>query len=180
MNTTVLHGLNQQALLLAISALKNDDITVITQLGLADLNTEAIRKLKALTAQEILVTYEFRGQLAEIRIIPRMLENFLSMANSKTHEDALIDEAILAGMRQPILQELKGITRREFAARRDRMSLPDNRRGRIENLSEEDELRAIKSWQQQDAIGDPLERYVSVYRDTQIPLDQAYLSINQD
>lgn len=177
MTTSVLSGLNQQAILLAIHALQQDDVTVIAQLGLSGLADDAIKKLKSLTAQEILVVSDFRGQLAEIRIIPRMLENFLSLANSKTHDDQLIDEAILAGMRQPVLQTLKGVTRREFTTRRTRLNLPENPRGRIENLGEDDEMRVLRAWQKHANINDPLERYVQLYRDTQIPLDQAYLSI---
>jgi Protein of unknown function (DUF2857) len=177
MNATVLNGLNQQAILLAISALQTDDLNIIAQLGLGGLADEAIKKLKALTAKEILVASDFRGQLAEIRINPRMMENFLSMASSKTHEDELIDEAIAAGMRQPVLQDLKGVTRREFTTRRTRLHLPENPRGRIENLDEDDEMRVLRSWQKHAHVRDVLERYVHVFRDTQVPLDQAYLSI---
>ncbi len=179
MRTNMINGLNREALLLSVSALKNDDTHLINELGLQHLSEGVRLKIAKLSLHQVLVAADFRGALAEVKIVPRQMEYFINMATSKSEEDAMIDEAIASGMRQPVLQELKGTTRREYTARRTKLKLPENPRGRIENLSEDDELIVLRSWRKHADISDPLARYLAVHHETGIGLDRAYLAINQ-
>lgn len=171
--------INQQYLLAAADALRNQDAFLIAQLGLANIDQITAEKLKSVSIDRLSCLTNFRGTLLDVHVNVHNLAMFLGFANGKIVEDDLITQAIRAGMRQPMLEELKGIGRREFTARRSRMGLPDHTRGRIEMLNEEQELLVLKTWNQLAGITDPLERYLALHSATGIELDQAYTTIKQ-
>jgi hypothetical protein len=164
---------NRQALILAHTALKSDDPRLMEALGLNDLEANIRTAISDLNLSQLLLTDAFRGCLAEVRFNERQLRNYLGMARSKELEESLLNEAITAGIRQPQLQELKGVSRREFDVRRIRLGVPEKPRGPIEHLNEEDDLKVARAWLQTKEKTDPLERYLAVHKLTEIPLDQA-------
>lgn len=171
--------LNQQAIILAVQALQHDDEKLLGQLGLTELDDSLAQKLKELNIDHLNCTNSFRGSLLQLKFDPRQLSIFMGMALEKTREDDQINKAIRAGLRQPMLEEIKGITRREFASRRQRMGLAVHSKGRIENLNEEDELLVLNTWQKLTAIADPLTRLLSLHQATNISLDRAWVTIKQ-
>lgn len=172
--------LSQQALMLAVDALRNDDNALLHQLGLADLDDKLCGELKTLNIGNLSCATDFRGNLLHVRFDVGQLKHFLRMANTKYMEDELINRAIRGGLRQPMLEELKGISRRDYANRRTRMGLPEHAKGRILSLEEEDELTVLKVWQQiKKEVDDELQRYVLLHERTGIALDRAWVVIKE-
>lgn len=174
-----IQSLNQQALVLAVEAIRNEDAALLAQLGLSDIDEPLFEKLKYINISTLTCTRDFRGQLVKVKFDPRQLDLFLSMALSKTEEDEQISKAIRAGLRQPMLEELKGVSRREYTNRRLRMGLPDHSKGRIENLDEEDELVVLQAWKRLENIDSLFDRYLALFDETQISLDRAWLVIKE-
>jgi len=172
-------ALNQQALILAVLALQHDDAKLLTQLGLTDIDEMLAGQLRDLTIEHLNSAKSFRGSLFQLKFETRQLNLFLNMALGKTRETHQINDAIKAGLRQPMLEEIKGVSRREYASRRSLMGLPENHRGRIETLSEEDELLVLSTWQKLNDIEDPLTRWLSLHEITGISLDRAWITIQQ-
>lgn len=179
MTNSIYSVLNQQAIILAVQAIQRDDIKLLNQFGLSELDGDLARQLKDLNVDHLTCINDFRGSLLSFQFDDRQLRIFVTMALEKTREDDQINKAIRAGIRQPLLEELKGITRREFSARRERMHLPDHNKGRIENLTEDDEIRVLRSWSALNNISDPLERLLILHEETQISLDRAWVAIKQ-
>lgn len=171
--------INQQYLLAAADALRTQDTLLIEQLGLSMIDEFTAAQLKGVNVDRLSCLGNFRGMFLDVRLNPNVLRMFLGFANDKVCEDDQIARAIRAGMRQPMLEELKGLGRREFSARRERMGLPDHNRGRIESLGEERELLVLRTWATLSHITDPLERYLALFEITGINLDQAYTTIKQ-
>lgn len=171
--------INQHYLLAAANALRTQDVLLIEQLGLSSIDELTAEQLRSVSVDKLSCLGNFRGMFLDVRLNPNMLRMFLGFASDKVGEDDLIARAIRAGMRQPMLEELKGIGRREFTARRERMGLPDHARGRIENLSEDQELTVLRTWSTLSHLSDPLERYLELHRLTGIRLDQAFTTIKQ-
>jgi Protein of unknown function (DUF2857) len=172
-----IHWINSAAILAAANALRSNDMELIHQLGLETLDKPTAEKIKQLTADHLICLNSFKGSLLKTRIDPKQFQLFLDFAKNKTDDEDLVDKAIQAGLRQPALEELKGISRREYSIRRERLNLPEARAGRPEVLSEEDELMVLRAWNKLESVGDPLERLLTVFEQTRIPLDKAYLSI---
>jgi hypothetical protein len=179
MSNNIYSTLNQQAVILAVQAIQHDDLNMLTQFGLSELDDELAQQLKHLNIDHLSAIIDFRGSLLQLKFDPRQLRVCINMALEKTREDDQINKAIRAGMRQPILEELKGTTRREFTARRERMGLPEHCKGRIENLSEADELLVLRSWATLKQFNDPLTRLLALYDETHISLDRAWIAIQQ-
>ena len=57
------------------------------------------------------------------------------------------------------------------------MGLPEHSKGRIENLSEEDEIKVLRTWKSLESITDPLERWLKLHEITGIQLDRAWLVV---
>lgn len=169
--------LNQQVLLLAVEALRNNDQRLISQLGLDGADESLARQLRELNASKFTIVQDFRGTLVQVKFDTRQLQLFVELASSKTNEDDQVNQAIRAGLRQPMLEELKGITRREYTSRRTLMGLPEHSKGRIENLSEEDEIKVLRTWKSLESIADPLERWLTLHEVTGIQLDRAWLVV---
>lgn len=169
--------LNQQALLLAVEALRNNDQRLINQLGLDGADESLARKLRDLNASNFTIVQDFRGTLLQVKFDTRQLQLFVDLASTKTNEDDQVNQAIRAGLRQPMLEELKGTTRREYTTRRTLMGLPEHSKGRIENLSEEDEIKVLRTWKSLESIADPLERWLKLHEITGIQLDRAWLVV---
>lgn len=169
--------INQQAIMLAVSAIQRDDARTLEQMGLAEIDSELARQLKELQMDHLSCLVDFRGSLLHCQIDKRQLKMFVNMASEKTREDDQINKAIRAGIRQPVLEELKGVTRRDFTGRRERMEIPEHSKGRIENLNEDDEISVLRAWTKHQLIEDPLTRLLAVYDDTQISLDRAWIAI---
>ena len=171
--------INQQILLAAADALRSQDALLLSQLGLAAIDQITADQLRRVSVDRLACLNDFRGLLLDVRLNTQNLQMFLGFANGKVSEDDQINAAIQAGLRQPMLEELKGIGRREFANRREHLGLPEHARGRIEVLNEEDELTVLRTWKKLEAISDQLDRYLQLYQHTGISLDQAYTTIKQ-
>lgn len=171
--------INQQILLAAADALRSQDAYLLSQLGLNSIDPNTAEQLRRVSADRIACLNDFRGSLLDVRLNTQNLRMFLGFANDKVSEDDQINAAIRAGMRQPMLEEIKGIGRREFASRREKMGLPEHTRGRIEVLNEEDELLVLRTWEKLKSVDDLLERYLKLHELTGISLDQAYTTIKQ-
>jgi hypothetical protein len=169
--------INQQILLAAADALRSQDAHLLSQLGLSSIDEATAEQLRKVSVDRLACLNTFRGTLLDVRLNTQTLRMFLGFAQDKVSEDDQINAAIRAGMRQPMLEELKGISRREFASRRQHMGLPEHTRGRIEVLSEEDELSVLRAWKQLESVEDVLDRYLELHRQTGIGLDQAYTTI---
>lgn len=171
--------INQQILLAAADALRSQDAHLLSQLGLSKIDQATADQLRQVSVDRLACLNDFRGSLLDVRLNTQNLRMFLGFANGKVSEDDQINAAIRAGLRQPMLEEIKGIGRREFAHRREQMGLPEYTRGRIEVLNEEDELSVLKAWKQLETIHDLLDRYLQLHQLTGISLDQAYITIKQ-
>jgi hypothetical protein len=171
--------INQQFLLAAADALRSQDAFLIDQLGLSSIDESTANQLRHVSVDRLACLNNFRGALLDVRLNTQNLRMFLGFANDKVCEDDQVNNAIRAGIRQPMLEELKGIGRREFSARRERMGLPEHTRGRIEVLNEADELLILRTWNKLDEFDDLLERYLELHRLTGISLDQAYTTVKQ-
>lgn len=174
-----LHWINTQVILAAADALRQEDMHLLKQLGLERLDEDVATRLKEVSADKLSCLSNFKGSLFQMKVDTKALRHFLDLANERVSEDELVNRAIKAGLRQPMLEELKGTSRREFASRRSRMQLPDHTRGRIEALNEEDELSVLRTWRQLDFMEDYLERLVALHEKTGISLDQAYSTIKE-
>lgn len=179
MSTNVFGVLNQQAIILAVKALQHDDETLLNQFGLTELESDLACQLKELSIDHLNCTNSFRGSLLQLKFDPRQLKLFINMAIEKTREDDQINRAIRAGLRQPMLEEIKGVSRREFATRRQRMGLPEHTKGRIENLGEDDELLVLRAWARLNTIADPLTKYLALFDETNISLDRAWATLKE-
>ena len=175
----VFSSINQQALIVAAEALRSDDVSTLSELGLDDLTEALAMKLKQLTLQEITCTGEFRAPIARVSIDRRNIELFINYAAGKTAEDALVSKAIKGGIRQSQLETLKGTSRREYDERRKRLGLQEHTKGRIEQLNEEDEFLVIREWEKLKDILDPLSKLVELHERTQIRIDSAWVALNQ-
>lgn len=171
--------INQQILLAAADALRSQDAHLLSQLGLSKIDQSTADQLRRVSVDRLACLNDFRGSLLDVRLNTQNLRMFLGFADDKVSEDDQINAAIRAGMRQPMLEEIKGIGRREFASRREHMDLPEHTRGRIEVLSEADELLVLKTWKKLEVVNDMLDRYLQLYQLTSISLDQAYTTIKQ-
>ncbi len=169
--------INQAAILAAANALRSNDIELIHQLGLETLDKPTAEKIKLITADHLICINSFKGSLLKMLVDPKQIKLFLDFAKNKTEDEDLVDKAILAGLRQPALEELKAISRREYSIRRERLGLPEAKAGRPETLTEANELMVLRAWNQLNNVADPLERLLAVYEQTRISLDSAYLSI---
>lgn len=179
MQNFYLTSLNHQALLAVAEALRNGDNQMLVQLGLGNIDHNVASELKGLSADRIACLPNFKGSLFQIHIDTNTLRLFLGFAKNKVSEDELINRAIYAGLRQPMLEEIKGVSRRDFAARRARMNLPEHNRGRIEVLSEKEEITVLRTWENLKSIEDLLERLLALHQETGISLDQAWITIKQ-
>ena len=171
--------INQQFLLAAADALRSQDAHLLSQLGLSKIDQSTAEQLRRVSVDRLACLNDFRGSLLDVRLNTQNLRMFLGFANDKVSEDDQINAAIRAGIRQPMLEEIKGIGRREFASRREHMGLPEHARGRIEVLSEADELLVLRTWEKLKSMSDLLERYLRIHELTGISLDQAYTTIKQ-
>ncbi len=171
--------LNQQALIIAAQALQQDDTRLLAQLGLLNIDEPLASKLKKLSVDQLSAINGFKGSLTQVCIDKDALKLCLGFVENKTREDDLINRAILAGLRHPMLEKLKGISRREYNARRERLNLPEHQKGRIEVLNEEDELNVLRTWDELEEFNDPLERYLALHEKTGISLDRAWICIRE-
>lgn len=174
-----LAAINQQALILTIRALRAEDTRVLNELGLIDLDNQLVQQLKGLAVDHLANMPHFRGSLCQVKIDHKALRMCLGFVKNKTDEEDLVSRAIRGGMRQPMLEKLKGVGRREYNTRRERMGLPEHTKGRIESLSEENEILVLRTWETLKHIPDLLERLVVLHEETGIPLDQAFAAIRQ-
>ncbi len=179
MQNYYLTSLNHQALLAIAEALRNGDNQMLMQLGLTNMDHHVSSELKGLSADRVACLPNFKGSLFQINIDQTALQMFLNFAKTKVSEDDLINQAILAGLRQPMLEQIKGISRREFAARRQRLGLPEHSRGRIEVLSEKEEIAVLRAWEKLKHVDDVLERLLALHEETGVSLDQAWITIKQ-
>lgn len=136
-------------------------------------------KIKALSMMDFSCADEFRSPIARISVDERLLNLFIQFANSKSRDEILITQAIRAGIRQSQLESLKGTSRREYDDKRKRMGLPEHSKGRIEQLSMEDELILLREWEKLSDIPDELERYVVLNQRTGISIDRAWITVKQ-
>lgn len=171
--------MNQQFLLAAADALRSQDVHLINQLGLSAIDENTADQLRRVSVDRLACLNTFRGALLDVRLNTQNLRMFLGFANDKVSEDDQVNSAIRAGIRQPMLEELKGTSRREFTSRRVLMGLPEHTRGRIEVLKEADELLLLRTWNELNKLDDLLERFLELHRITGIGLDQAYTTIKQ-
>lgn len=173
-------NINRAAIILAVEAFRSNDELILSQLGLNNLDSSTIDSLRNMSINHLACTQDFRGLLVNMNFDSRQVGLFISLASRRTQEDEQIDKLIRYGMRQGMLEHLKGVTRREFDSRRTRLQLPANARGRIETLCESDELLVLRSWQSLSLkIDDLLQRYIALHEDTLVSLDRACLTIQQ-
>jgi hypothetical protein len=169
--------INQQALISAADALRRDDHDLIEALGLNDMSASVAHKLKNLTLVEIACAHEFRAPILRIEFDLKATEWFLNFAANKSQEDELINRAIAAGMRHGQLYELKGVARRDFDQRRQRLGLTELSKGPVQSLNEDDELTVLREWKRLQSIADLLTRYVELHERTGVGLDRAWICI---
>jgi hypothetical protein len=169
---------NRQMLLLAHAAIKHEDAELMKTLGLDRVNETLKSSLRDITVSQLQQAVSFRGLLAEVRYNDTALRNFVAMSSNKQAEDDLVKESIIAGIRQPQLQQLKGIGRRDYDKLRAKLGVPERPRGPIERLDDEQEALVYRAWRSSTSVRDKLERLIDVHRKTGVPLDQIHLAIS--
>ena len=171
--------INQQALIIAAQALQSEDAQMLQQLGLVNIEEGLAAQLKSLSVDRLSNVSKFKGAFCQIRFDVNALRLCLGFVEGKSREDDMINRAIRAGLRQPMLESLKGISRREYNQRRERLGLPLHSKGRIEVLNEEDELKVLRAWDQLDELHAPLERFLALHETTGISLDRAWVCLQE-
>ncbi len=166
--------INRAVIDVVIDAMVEHDSRFISSLGIS---TETLELLKNLTATELQrLLNGFGAQLINVSINDQAAALFRDHIQAESGNDDTLDQAIRLGARYNMLKELTGVSRQEYENRRSILKLNSPARGRIELLSEADEIRVWDAWQEADHHH-PLGRLCLVAGKTKIGIDQVWQTL---
>lgn len=174
--TKQLYSLNREAVCIAASAAQRSDFHLLQRLGIDE---QCIPLLKTIGIHELDRLRDFKASVVDVRFNSSTLSSLLSHLKRETAQEAQVDRAISLGLRQPMLRLLTGISRREFEQRRSMLKLPAGEPGRIESLSEQDELLVLQRWRvlKSDDAMDDIERLCEIAEETGLSADRIWNSV---
>ena len=169
-------SLNREALLMAATAAQSADVRVLEQLGV---EPDAVSLLKEMRASDLDKLESFPASLLEVRFNRHNMAQLLQRINDEGANTDLTDRAIRGGIRQPNLNKLNGISRREFDRRCQMLGLPSKTPGRVNALSERKEIEVDGFWKKltetySDHSDTILERLVEAHELTGASIDQIW------
>ncbi len=169
-------SLNREALLMAATAAQSADTHVLGQLGV---EPEAIPLLKDMKASDLEKLESFPASLLEVRFNRHNITRLLQRISDEGHSIDLADRAIKGGIRQPALNQLCGISRREFDQRCEMLGVPLKTPGRVDSLTERKEIEVDGRWKSiTEDMGNHEEtlllRLIKTHEDTGTSIDQIW------
>ncbi len=169
-------SLNREALLMAATAAQSADTRVLDQLGV---EPDAVPMLKHMKASDLDKLESFPTSLLEVRFNRHNMARLLQRINEEGESTDLVDRAIRGGIRQPQLNNLSGISRREFDQRCKMLGLPPKTPGRVNAFNERQEIQVDGCWKKlKELMGDQpdtlLTRLVETHDETGASIDQIW------
>jgi len=169
-------SLNREALLMAAAAAQSADTRVLGQLGV---EPDAVPLLKVMKASDLDKLENFPASLLEVRFNRHNMAQLLQRINEEGESTDLVDRAIRGGIRQPQLNQLSGISRREFDQRCKMLGLNPKTPGRVSALTERQEIQVDGCWANlKELMGDHqdtiLTRLTETHEETGAPIDQIW------
>lgn len=161
-----LEQLNRSVLLTIVDAAQNGQQQILEQMGI---DGETASQLRKLPLDSLNRGRSFRATIMDIKIHPKKFQLYLRHIATESDFEATIDHAVKLGFRQTMLYKLCGLSRRDYDIRRKAQGLPSHATGRIESLSEDEEIRVIEMWGQHSVkyAGDSiLKRLVRIAEST--------------
>ncbi len=175
-HSTTFDVLNRTAILAALEAAHNFEFEALDLMGI---DTATITQLQQLDLHSVVLSAKLPISVLEVRFNHNALNLMLQHGVKRSAWERLLNESIALGIRQPMLQQLCGMNRREFDQRRRSMGLPPPATGRISKLSEADEFAVVTCYHplKNSPVDNPLTHLVNVSRETGISLDQVYTTL---
>ncbi len=167
--------LNHQAIRAVVQAARNSDDRQIREFGLTP---EIVAQLSKLSMEELETLTEFNDSVVKIYFDSHAVALLLQHVSKQTVLESDINKAIRLGARQPMLYELTGLSRRDFARRCRLLQLPLPQRGRIRTLRPEEEEQLYELWYKNRNMG-MLSRYIRVAEETGLPLDRIWSALQE-
>ena len=169
-------SLNREALLMAATAAQSADTRVLGQLGV---EPDAVPLLKDMKASDLDKLENFPASLLEVRFNRHNMAQLLQRINDEGESTDLVDRAIRGGIRQPQINQLSGISRREFDQRCKMLGLTPKTPGRVNAFNERQEIQVDGCWKKlKELMGDGsdtlLERLVEAHEETGASIDQIW------
>ena len=171
-----LYPLNREAVCMLAAAAQRSDYRFLECLGIED---ECIPLLRTVGIHELDRLHDIPALVVEVKFNVDALTRTLRYLKRESVQEELIDRAIKLGLRQPMLRALTGISRREYDARRAALKLDPKEPGRIESLSERDEIRVLELWERlsEDSELSDLERLCLVAEQTSLSADRVWNAV---
>ena len=128
-----------------VDAAQSGEVTILEQMGIDAGTAEQLRQLPL----DVLTRGKgFRASMLRIQVNKPVVGMYINHISKESQNESHIDQAIRLGLRQPMLNALCGLSRREYDNRRNFLGLPPHSTGRIKALGEEDEIEVYERWLQ--------------------------------
>ncbi len=175
LNTKQLATLNREALYTAATAAQTSNYALLKKMGVDEACYDMLRSI---TLRALDRMRDFPAPLVDVSFNSKALSNFLNHQVKEHTEESDTDRSIRLGIRQPMLAKLTGISRRDYDQRKQALGLPPQERGRIESLTEAEELDALRQWEQmkESRIGE-LCKLCTLSESTGIGIDRLWNAI---
>lgn len=121
----------------------------------------------------------FGSQFVDISINPHALRMFNEHVLQEADHERVIDRAMRAGARFSMMNALTGMTRHDYERRRELLEIQSPGRGRMENLTEDDEQLVWRAWRACADEPNLLMRCCLVADETASRVDQVWLAVRQ-
>lgn len=171
-----LYTLNREAVYMLAAAAQRSDYQLLDRLGVDE---ACASLLQMVGIQELDRLQDLPTSVVDLRFNASALRRSLAYLQRETAQERLIDRGIQLGLRQPMLRQLTGMSRREYDQRRQALRLPAKEPGRVESLSERDEIAVLELWERlasDDQIS-LLERLCIVSERTRLSADRVWNAV---
>lgn len=171
-----LYTLNREAVYMLAAAAQRSDYQLLDMLGIDE---ACASLLQMVGIQELDRLQELPTLVVDLRFNSTTLRHSLAYVQRETAQERLIDRGIRLGLRQPMLRQLTGMARREYDQRRQALRMPAKEPGRVESLSENDEIAVLELWERlaQDDEISVLERLCIVAERTNLSADRVWNAV---
>ena len=174
-NSKQLASLNREALYTAATAAQTSNFALLKKMGVEETCYDLLRSV---TLRALDRMTDFPAPLVDVSFNGKALSYFLNHQELEHSEETDTDRAIRLGIRQPMLNALTGISRRDYDQRKQALGLPPQERGRIESLTESEELDALRQWEQlKNSNLSELRKLCSLSESTGIGIDRLWNTI---
>lgn len=171
-----LYTLNREAVYMLAAAAQRSDYQFLDALGVDE---ACASLLQMVGIQELDRLQDLPTSVVDLRFNSTTLRRSLVYLQRETAQERLIDRGIRLGLRQPMLRALTGMSRREYDQRRQALRMPAKEPGRVESLSESDEIKVLELWERlsRDEELSLLERLCIVSERTHLSADRIWNAV---